>query len=92
MDLIKIDVEGAELMVLRGAERCLREFRPVLLLEIDEPNFRMAGYSRTDLFSYLRSLEYRVPVGADALRMPEKCDAVCYPDELNTPVQILAAD
>ncbi|MDT8388527.1 MAG: FkbM family methyltransferase [Thiogranum sp.] len=34
--LIKIDVEGAEPKVLRGAEQCLRKCRPLLLLEANE--------------------------------------------------------
>lgn len=33
-DLVKIDVEGAEAMVLKGAERLLREHRPRLFMEI----------------------------------------------------------
>jgi FkbM family methyltransferase len=33
-DIIKIDVEGAEELVLRGAERTLRDRSPVLLMEI----------------------------------------------------------
>ena len=39
LDFLKIDVEGAELSVLRGAERILTEDRPVLMLEVqaDEP-------------------------------------------------------
>ena len=35
-DLLKIDVEGAELMVLRGGERCLAECRPKLVVEVTE--------------------------------------------------------
>lgn len=33
VDWIKMDVEGAELGVLRGAEKCLRRWRPKLLIE-----------------------------------------------------------
>ena len=36
-DVVKIDVEGAELQVLRGATKLLREKRPVLLVEIHSP-------------------------------------------------------
>jgi hypothetical protein len=32
-DLMKIDVEGAELAVLRGAERLIGRFRPSILLD-----------------------------------------------------------
>jgi FkbM family methyltransferase len=35
-DLVKIDVEGAELAVLRGACRMLREARPVILVEVHD--------------------------------------------------------
>lgn len=42
-DLVKIDAEGAELLILRGAERLLREFRPILLCEVVEENTRAVG-------------------------------------------------
>jgi hypothetical protein len=35
--LIKIDVEGAEMVVLQGADRILRELRPNLLIETHSP-------------------------------------------------------
>jgi FkbM family methyltransferase len=54
-ELVKIDVEGAELLVLDGAERLLREVRPTLLVEVAAGNaeaaterFRRAGYRLHD--------------------------------------------
>lgn len=41
--LVKIDVEGAELLCLRGAERLLREVRPILICEVSEENAGEAG-------------------------------------------------
>lgn len=40
IDVIKIDVEGWELDVLRGAERVLRQHQPILYIEIMQPRFR----------------------------------------------------
>jgi FkbM family methyltransferase len=34
LDFIKIDVEGMEADVLRGARRCIERFRPMILLEV----------------------------------------------------------
>ncbi|HEY9013294.1 MAG TPA: FkbM family methyltransferase [Devosia sp.] len=39
IDVIKIDVEGWELDVLKGAEAVLRQHRPVLYVEIMQPKF-----------------------------------------------------
>lgn len=39
-DVIKIDVEGAEIEVLRGAERTLTEARPTIFLSTHSPELR----------------------------------------------------
>lgn len=38
-DVIKIDVEGWEIDALLGAKDLIRKFRPILWIEIEEPNF-----------------------------------------------------
>ncbi|MFV0294874.1 MAG: FkbM family methyltransferase [Hyphomicrobiaceae bacterium] len=37
-DFVKIDVEGAEIMVLAGAEKLLRDIRPVIYIEVSQRN------------------------------------------------------
>jgi FkbM family methyltransferase len=54
--LLKIDVEGAELAVFRGAERILRQHAPLLVFECE--NRHLAPGSVRDVFSYLEGLGY----------------------------------
>lgn len=58
-DLVKIDVEGYEFHVLRGAERVLREDRPDIMLELHPQQIAQLGGSVTDLVAYLADLGYR---------------------------------
>jgi FkbM family methyltransferase len=57
---IKLDVEGAELLALRGASRILSDDRPVLWVEHSgSDNSRAYGTSSGDLWDLLASARYR---------------------------------
>lgn len=58
VDVIKCDVEGAELLAMKGAEQILRRDRPVLVLEIDRRFTPRFGYEPDELFAYLTGLGY----------------------------------
>jgi FkbM family methyltransferase len=62
-DVIKIDVEGGEVDVLRGARRTLREYRPILLIELHGTNAEVA--------EELERLGYRAGVLSSSLTITE---------------------
>jgi FkbM family methyltransferase len=59
MDLIKIDVEGYELNVLRGARHILQTRAPLLFIELDDENLKAQGDSAGALLRFLQDLGYR---------------------------------
>lgn len=57
---VKIDVEGAELMVLRGGRRFLSECRPDVFMEIDWRNLKAYPYGAADILCFLADSRYRL--------------------------------
>jgi FkbM family methyltransferase len=60
IDLMKLDVEGAELQVLAGGSETIRRHRPVLLVEVNGPCLRRFGRSESELIAGLRSFGYQL--------------------------------
>lgn len=58
-DLIKMDVEGAELAVLKGAARLLSGFSPLLLLEMEDKTLAAAGATKGAIQQLLSGYGYR---------------------------------
>ena len=61
IDTMKVDVEGAELLVFRGAENTLRSLAvPVIFFEACEHHARSLGHSTIEVKSFLRHLGYDI--------------------------------
>lgn len=59
IDVVKIDVEGAELFVLKGMIKSLKKFQPMLLIEMNKKTFQDAGYTMEDVVQFLEDLNYK---------------------------------
>ncbi len=68
VDLIKCDVEGYELGVLRGASNTLERFRPPIFVEIDERYTRRYGHAAAAVFDLLHVRGYRHELIVDGTR------------------------
>jgi len=86
IDVVKIDVEGAEMRVLSGAEESLRRFGPALIVEVFDHALRGQGASAADLQAYLQHRGYSlfaIDDGSTSLQSIDQLSA-------NRPYNILA--
>jgi hypothetical protein len=60
VDLIKIDVEGAELSVLRGARKTLSRMKPSLIVEFWDEFQTEYGTSCAEMGAFLKELGYKL--------------------------------
>lgn len=56
---IKIDIEGAELFALRGAEDIIKRWHPVFYIEIYEEYCQSYGYSYKEIFELMAGYGYQ---------------------------------
>jgi FkbM family methyltransferase len=77
LDVIKMDIEGAELSALRGMTQTLVRFRPAMLMELNRPALAALGATVEDVWSLLTRLSYRLRVfEAWSVREPEPVSSV----------------
>jgi hypothetical protein len=88
LDVLKIDVEGAELRVLTGARDALSRLRPMILLEVSDASLKAQGGSRDDLIQFLESQAYRLYLFDAGTGLPVPAFEGRYgPNMLAVPVQ-----
>ncbi len=87
---IKIDAEGSECASLRGASKILDNFRPVLIVEVNESLLRQAGTSPAELGKLLTDRSYSLfALSLAHLYRLESLASCEYPDCLCIPVDEL---
>ena len=60
LDVVKVDIEGAESMFLDGAVESIMRHRPTLMIEISPENLRAVGSDSPKLLEQLQRLGYDV--------------------------------
>ena len=63
-DIIKIDVEGSEIFALRGMKRVLKDYRPLVIMEISDEVIKSSGIPADELLRFMREFGY-IPKGID---------------------------
>jgi hypothetical protein len=88
---MKLDAEGSEFAVLRGAQSLLEKFRPFLIMEINTILFEQGGISPADVADFFQErgyrifrLEFRRLEPWDPARHKDFCDALCLPGDRST--------
>jgi FkbM family methyltransferase len=72
VDFVKIDVEGYELNVLKGAENLIDKYRPILLIEIHPIFLINYGHRVEELIEFMENRKYNIRFYSflEELRMP----------------------
>lgn len=59
VQFIKIDVEGYEIEVLKGAEQIIKKYTPVMVIELNDLNLKRQNSSARELVSFVKELGYK---------------------------------
>jgi len=80
VDLVKLDVEGAELPVLYGATKLLqRKSPPAMLVEVQDVRTRQWGYASREILQFLMRMDYQwFAISAKGVLLPISCDEESY--------------
>lgn len=79
--LIKIDVQGFELNVVRGLNNLLKNYDPVVEIENDHGLTRSAGFEPTQVYNYMYDLGYKSYCGPNEViksNWPPQCPDITW--------------
>jgi FkbM family methyltransferase len=59
VDFIKIDTEGWEYNILKGGEKTIKKYKPIIQLEYNEINMTQCNINAKQLLNYINELGYK---------------------------------
>jgi hypothetical protein len=60
LDVVKLDIEGSEVDALEGALTAIARFRPLVLLEVEEPRLASQGRTKQELVQAVEAVGYEL--------------------------------
>jgi len=82
LDVLKLDVEGAERRLLEGSRKVLRELRPMILFEASDAALKEQGSSLPDVLEFLRLQNYRIYAFDEQSGAPIPADGAACSDNM----------
>ena len=59
LDFIKCDVEGAELLVIKGGEKTITTYKPAVLCEVDNNFLKRFRFTSDELYDFFKKKDYQ---------------------------------
>jgi FkbM family methyltransferase len=75
LDFIKIDTDGHEMDILKGAKQTLQRWRPTVVFEFCFYENEKRGYTFDDFTAYFRELNYEICLCDGKTRIPDEAAA-----------------
>jgi FkbM family methyltransferase len=60
LDVVKMDIEGAEMAALLGMRRTIARFRPRIIMEVNRPMLRACGATVDDVWDFFTGFSYEI--------------------------------
>ncbi|MEO1799103.1 MAG: FkbM family methyltransferase [Cyanobacteria bacterium J06629_2] len=87
VDLIKVDVEGGELGVLRGATKILSSHRPTILFECTQSGLSCFNFTPQEVYDFFHEQDYAIFLPKDLLEEGEALDFARFRRAMQYPFQ-----
>jgi len=80
LDFLKVDIQGAEPLFLKGAQNTLNQFAPMIAMELAPSSLASSGYSSRDVIAMMEHLGYSAWTLSNSGKRSTRLSAATCPD------------